>query len=632
MPAELAPQPDVRARRQLLEEPRLVEPRRRDRARSRPRRVRSRSCGGRAEPARAHVADDTGDRHLLVAPELRDRRPRPRPARSAAARAAARRRRLRSRARAAASRSSARHRAASRRRVDARSTARPAARPLEAVLDHTCKTRVHSGQRQHPLTSIRTRTGRYGFESVKAIILTREFPPEVYGGAGVHVEYLARELAKLIDLEVRCFGAPRERCARASRRGRRSPTASPALQTMSVDLAMAARPRRRRRRSLAHLVRDLRRPSREAAPRRAARRHDAQPRADAAVEGGAARRRRLRALLVLRADGNRGGRRRRRSVERDARRRPRRLPAGRRPSGSRSSTTGSTRISTAPTRRRTRSNATVSRATLPIVLFVGRITRQKGIVHLLDAALEISRDAQLVFCAGAPDEPEIERATRERVERCARSGRRRLDRGDAPEAGGDPAALARHRLLRAVDLRAARDRQPRGDGLRGAGRRLGGRRHPGGRRRRRDRPARAGRARRRREPGRSRPASRPTSRRGSTSSSPTRRARGRWARPADGGPSRSSAGARSRSARSRSTSASQHGEQRPPPRVARRRSGDRDARRRCLRDLRRAHRPPAPPDARRLPGRRRRVRDLGPRSATTRSSACSSCSRARARC
>ena len=44
---------------------------------------------------------------------------------------------------------------------------------------------------------------------MKAVLLTREYPPEVYGGAGVHVEYLARELAQLIDLEVRCFGAPR---------------------------------------------------------------------------------------------------------------------------------------------------------------------------------------------------------------------------------------------------------------------------------------------------------------------------------------------------------------------------------------------------------------------------------------
>ncbi|MDB4121492.1 glycogen synthase [Algibacter sp.] len=41
---------------------------------------------------------------------------------------------------------------------------------------------------------------------MKALFYTREFPPYVYGGAGVHVEYLADELAKLIEIEVRCFG------------------------------------------------------------------------------------------------------------------------------------------------------------------------------------------------------------------------------------------------------------------------------------------------------------------------------------------------------------------------------------------------------------------------------------------
>ncbi|MBT8304253.1 MAG: glycogen synthase [Bacteroidia bacterium] len=41
---------------------------------------------------------------------------------------------------------------------------------------------------------------------MKALFYTREFPPYVYGGAGVHVEYLAAELEKLIDIEVRCFG------------------------------------------------------------------------------------------------------------------------------------------------------------------------------------------------------------------------------------------------------------------------------------------------------------------------------------------------------------------------------------------------------------------------------------------
>jgi glycogen synthase len=45
---------------------------------------------------------------------------------------------------------------------------------------------------------------------MKALFLTNEYPPNVYGGAGVHVEYLSRELAKLIDVEVRSFGSQDE--------------------------------------------------------------------------------------------------------------------------------------------------------------------------------------------------------------------------------------------------------------------------------------------------------------------------------------------------------------------------------------------------------------------------------------
>ncbi len=41
---------------------------------------------------------------------------------------------------------------------------------------------------------------------MKALLLTNEYPPHVYGGAGVHVEFLSKELARLIDVEVRCFG------------------------------------------------------------------------------------------------------------------------------------------------------------------------------------------------------------------------------------------------------------------------------------------------------------------------------------------------------------------------------------------------------------------------------------------
>src|SRR5438067_13851909 len=70
-------------------------------------------------------------------------------------------------------------------------------------------------------------------------LMTREYPPEVYGGAGVHVEYLSRELAKRIDVEVLCFGADREN-ARAFRPWEAAEPGGPALWTISVDVAMAA--------------------------------------------------------------------------------------------------------------------------------------------------------------------------------------------------------------------------------------------------------------------------------------------------------------------------------------------------------------------------------------------------------
>jgi starch synthase len=44
---------------------------------------------------------------------------------------------------------------------------------------------------------------------VKVLFLTNEYPPHIYGGAGVHVGYLSRELAKTMPVEVRCFGDQR---------------------------------------------------------------------------------------------------------------------------------------------------------------------------------------------------------------------------------------------------------------------------------------------------------------------------------------------------------------------------------------------------------------------------------------
>ena len=74
---------------------------------------------------------------------------------------------------------------------------------------------------------------------LRVALLTREYPPEVYGGAGVHVEYLARELASLVDLTVHCQGADRSG-AMAHRPWDLLGRANPALRTISADLSMTA--------------------------------------------------------------------------------------------------------------------------------------------------------------------------------------------------------------------------------------------------------------------------------------------------------------------------------------------------------------------------------------------------------
>jgi len=50
-------------------------------------------------------------------------------------------------------------------------------------------------------------------------LFTREYPPHVYGGAGVHVDYLSRELAREIDVEVHCWGRQSSDCGRLHVRG-----------------------------------------------------------------------------------------------------------------------------------------------------------------------------------------------------------------------------------------------------------------------------------------------------------------------------------------------------------------------------------------------------------------------------
>ena len=71
-------------------------------------------------------------------------------------------------------------------------------------------------------------------------IVSREYPPEVYGGAGVHVAELVQALRRQLDVRVRCFGAPRdEEGTQAYLVPGSLTSANPALATLGVDLAIA---------------------------------------------------------------------------------------------------------------------------------------------------------------------------------------------------------------------------------------------------------------------------------------------------------------------------------------------------------------------------------------------------------
>ena len=78
-------------------------------------------------------------------------------------------------------------------------------------------------------------------KSLRVDLLTREYPPEVYGGAGVHLEYLARDLRALADVRVHCFGSKREEPGvTAYAEPVELAGANAALRVMGVDLEMAA--------------------------------------------------------------------------------------------------------------------------------------------------------------------------------------------------------------------------------------------------------------------------------------------------------------------------------------------------------------------------------------------------------
>ena len=73
---------------------------------------------------------------------------------------------------------------------------------------------------------------------MRVAMMTREYPPEVYGGAGVHVTELVAQLRRLCEVDVHCQGAPRPG-ALAYQPDMQLRGANPALSTLSTDLVMA---------------------------------------------------------------------------------------------------------------------------------------------------------------------------------------------------------------------------------------------------------------------------------------------------------------------------------------------------------------------------------------------------------
>ena len=261
---------------------------------------------------------------------------------------------------------------------------------------------------------------------LRVALLTREYPPDVYGGAGVHVEYLARELARGVDLTVHCFGeerpageAPRVVAHRPWERLAGEEPFAAALEALSVDLEMAAAAGgadlvhshtwyANLAGHLAKLVHDV---------PHVATVHSLEPLRPWKAEqlgGGYAvsswcERTALEAadaVIAVSADHRRDLLRCYPAVD-----------------AARVSVIGngidSDEFRPDPATDLVERNGVDPEK--PYVLYVGRVTRQKGLTHLLDAAVDLDPRAQLVLCAGAADTPELAAEIEEKLARLRRS-------------------------------------------------------------------------------------------------------------------------------------------------------------------------------------------------------------------
>jgi len=251
-----------------------------------------------------------------------------------------------------------------------------------------------------------------------AAIVTREYPPEVYGGAGVHVQNLVRFLQRHVKTEVHCFGEPRKspEVVGSYQPWDKLDGVEPhqaVLRTLSVDLAIAAKlgsadivhthtwysnlagHYAKLMYGIPHVMTS----------------HSLEPLRPWKAEqlgGGYALSSFVEQTAITHADAiiAVSG-----AMKRDILRCYPSVTANR----IQVIYNGIDPDELVPNHEIDQLKLHGVDPTRPYVLFVGRITRQKGIVYLLEAAAEIVPGAQLVLCAGEPDTPEIGREVATRV-------------------------------------------------------------------------------------------------------------------------------------------------------------------------------------------------------------------------